>query len=317
MLNFVYAVDKNYNVQVFTSINSLIRNIDQKINIYIIHEEPETFSKFEEDLSKNSMIETLEVLEININADLPNLEKSHVSRATYFRIFFDTHLPSNVEKTIYIDADVICTGNPIEYLDEVFYELKNSEYLLAARTDLIKNDNNLPEEIFNRLELSSPKYFNAGLLIFNHKEWVEKNIYSNLRGELKKIYKKIKYWDQDVLNSYFDGKYLEISSLLNFPINPGSMSFTTKSFLQSISLVHFQGNSKPWSVNGIFYTNSMIYQNEVLNTNIGSYHVVPESLFKDLFLIFVNLLRGKSKNIDIIILIKSYFKFFKFTKWKY
>ena len=58
-----------------------------------------------------------------------------------------------------------------------------------------------------------------------------------------------------------------------------------------------------------FYANSKIYQNEVLNTNIGSYHVVPESLFKDLFLIFANLLRGKSKNIDIIILIKSYFKF--------
>ena len=38
------------------------------------------------------------------------------------------------------------------------------------------------------------------------------------------------------------------------------------------------------------FTNSKIYQNEVLNTNIGSYHVVPESLLKNLFLIFANLL---------------------------
>ena len=30
MLNFVYAVDKNYNIQVFTSINSLLKNINQK-----------------------------------------------------------------------------------------------------------------------------------------------------------------------------------------------------------------------------------------------------------------------------------------------
>lgn len=311
MLNFVYAVDKNYNIQVFTSINSLLKNISQKINVYIVHEEPETFHEYAKNLSENSMLENLNLLEINIDDNLPNLKGSHVSKATYFRIFFDNHLPSDVEKTIYIDADIICTGNPIDYLDEVFKELKKSEYLLAARTDLLKNDNNLPSEVFNRLGLSTSKYFNAGLLIFNHKEWVEKNIYLNLRSELKKINKKIEYWDQDVLNSYFDGKYLEISMLLNFPINPGSMHFLTKSFLQSISLVHFQGNTKPWSIRGIFYTNSIIYQNAVLNTSIESYHVVPRNLFKDLFIIFVNIFRSQSKNIDTITLIKSYFKFFK------
>jgi len=279
-----------------------------------MHEEPETFNNYAKNLSKNPMIECLKIIEINVDDELPNLDGSHVSKATYFRIFFDKHLPSEVEKTIYIDADIICTGNPIKYFDEIFDELKNSEYLLAARTDLLNNENNLPSEAFNRLELSSSKYFNAGLLIFNHKEWLEKNIYSDLQAELIRINKKIKYWDQDVLNSYFNGKYLEISSLLNFPINPGSMSFKTKSFLQSISLVHFQGNSKPWTVKGIFYTNSIIYQNEVRNSSIGSYHVVPNNLFIDLFSIFINLFRRKSKNIDIIILIKSYFKFLNYTK---
>ena len=78
------------------------------------------------------------------------------------------------------------------------------------------------------------------MLVFNHKEWLENSIYLDLQSELKNIYKKIKYWDQDVLNSYFDGKYLEISSLLNFPVNPQSMTITAKSFLQSISFIHFQ-----------------------------------------------------------------------------
>ena len=314
MLNFVYAVDKNYNIQVFTSINSLLKNIDEKINVYVMHEEPETFSEYAENLSESSMLENLKILEINIDDKLPNLNNSHVSKATYFRIFFDNYLPRDVEKTVYIDADIICTGNPIKYLDEVFKKLKKSEYLLAARTDLLKNDNEIPSEIFNRLGLSSSRYFNAGLLVYNHKEWVEKNIYLNLRSELNKIYTKIKYWDQDVLNSYFDGNYIEISSLINFPINPKSMHFLGKSFLQSISLVHFQGNAKPWSIQGVFNTNSIIYQNAVLDTIIGSYHIVPRNFFKDLLIIFVNIFRGKSKNIDTIILIKSYFKFFNFSK---
>src|SRR5210317_255153 len=135
MLNFVYAVDKNYNIQVFTSINSLLKNMDEKINVYVMHEEPETFSEYAENLSESSMLENLKILEINIDDKLPNLNNSHVSKATYFRIFFDNYLPRDVEKTVYIDADIICTGNPIKYLDEVFKKLKKSEYLLAARTD--------------------------------------------------------------------------------------------------------------------------------------------------------------------------------------
>jgi len=314
MLNFVYAIDKNYNIQAYTSINSVLRNIDKKINIFIMHEEPETFDYFAQNLSTSSKIEDLKIIKINIDIDLPNLEGSHVSKATYFRIFFDKHLPKNIENVIYIDADIICTGNPVIYLEQVFTELKKSENLIAARTDLIKNENNLPSEIFERLELSSSKYFNAGLLVFNHKEWLENSIYLDLQSELKNIYKKIKYWDQDVLNSYFDGKYLEISSLLNFPVNPQSMSITAKSFLQSISFIHFQGNKKPWNLDGIFLTNSIIYQNAVLDTTIGSYHIVPNNLIKDLFFIFANLIKGNSKNIDIITLIKSYFKFLNFTK---
>ena len=69
---------------------------------------------------------------------------------TYFR-FFDKHLPKNIENVIYIDADIRCTGNPVIYLEQVFTELKKSENLIAARTDLIKNENNLPSEIFREV----------------------------------------------------------------------------------------------------------------------------------------------------------------------
>jgi len=314
MLNFVYAIDQNYNIQAFTSINSLLRNINQKINIFILHEEPETFRNYAEDLLKSDFLENLNILQINIDLDLPNLEGSHVSKATYFRIFFDKYLPNNIENVIYIDADIICTGNPINYLNDTFTELKNSKYLLAARTDVVKNENKLPSDIFNRLDLSGTRYFNAGLLVFNHKEWLEKNIYINLQNELHRIYDSIKYWDQDVLNSYFDGKYLEISSLLNFPINPQTMQITAKSFIQSIALLHYQGNKKPWNIDGIFLTNSIIYQNEVLRTSLGTYHIVSNNLFKDLLLILLNLFRRDSKDIDMIKLIKSYFNLYNFKR---
>ena len=44
MLNFVYCFDENYNSQALTSINSLTHHATEKINLFIIHENPETFN---------------------------------------------------------------------------------------------------------------------------------------------------------------------------------------------------------------------------------------------------------------------------------
>ena len=37
MLNFLYCCDENYNLQFQTSVFSLLENISEKINIYLIH----------------------------------------------------------------------------------------------------------------------------------------------------------------------------------------------------------------------------------------------------------------------------------------
>ena len=36
MLNFLYAFDKNYNTQAFVSIYSVLQNVTEKINLYLI-----------------------------------------------------------------------------------------------------------------------------------------------------------------------------------------------------------------------------------------------------------------------------------------
>ena len=48
MLNLLYCFDENYNRQTFISIYSIIRLLDnsQKITVYAIHYEPQTFEKY-------------------------------------------------------------------------------------------------------------------------------------------------------------------------------------------------------------------------------------------------------------------------------
>ena len=42
------------------------------------------------------------------------------------------------------------------------------------------------------------------------------NTQSALVELMNSIYDKIDFWDQDVMNCFYDGKYLEISKYLNF-----------------------------------------------------------------------------------------------------
>ena len=46
MYNVIYAIDKNYNTQLFVAISSLLDKIEEKINIYVIHKDPETFDPY-------------------------------------------------------------------------------------------------------------------------------------------------------------------------------------------------------------------------------------------------------------------------------
>lgn len=38
MLNFLYCIDKNYNIQAAVSIYSLLESLDESINLFIIHQ---------------------------------------------------------------------------------------------------------------------------------------------------------------------------------------------------------------------------------------------------------------------------------------
>ena len=61
-MNLLYCIDKNYNVQCYTSIKSQVSNTKSPLRIYIIHQDPNTFSKeFVESFSENK-IEILEVI---------------------------------------------------------------------------------------------------------------------------------------------------------------------------------------------------------------------------------------------------------------
>ena len=59
------------------------------------------------------------------------------------------------------------------------------------------------------------KYFNAGVIAYDLTKYHEKNLSIKLEQHLFSFNKEAKYWDQDILNSFFNGQYLELDRSLN------------------------------------------------------------------------------------------------------
>ena len=301
MNNFVYAADQNYNKQLFYSINSLLENTNSNTNLHIIHKEPDTFKNFKVYLENNFSNFALNLYSFNFsNIDFPNIENKHVSEATYYRLFIDKIIPKDIENYIYLDADIIAINNIDPYVDEIMSTLKKSDLVVACRTEYNKNEKN--NAYFENIEMSSSKYFNAGVMFVDHKKWIERKIGESLLQKLNEIKEKINYWDQDVLNSYFDGKYIELSQAINYPLNLRiPISIFYRDLVEDIEketlLIHYQSNNKPWNIRGCFNSGASFYQDVALRTE-GKYHLVKTVRRFDLLYLIIKTIQFKFFNLS-------------------
>jgi len=275
VLNFVYCLDKNYNQQVLTSINSLIENCSKNINIYIIHEDPDSLKL--QTIKQNNGGE-IKKYKIEINDDFPNLKGAHVSKATYYRLYLSKYLPQNLDHIIYLDADIICLNDPIKSMESTIKNMQVEALGLSAVTEMVyKKNSPVENERFIELDMKNNKYFNAGVLVINFQEWQIKNIEEKLFDIMIKYYDKILYWDQDILNKYYDGKYFELEKTNNFTFsikNKDRYNQQQQSIHETVNFLHYNGKGKPWQVQNLIFDSSHIYQNEFRKLNLGFYHIV-------------------------------------------
>lgn len=296
MLNFLYCLDQNYNTQALVSLFSLLEKVDKKINVIFLHKDPQTLinTKNFEKIKKHRNLDSVEFVKFSKeNVDFPNIENTHVSEATYYRLYLSEHL-DEYETLVYIDPDVVCLKNPIIELTKKIEELNKSEYIIAATTETRKNNKNLEE--FKRLDISGDRLFNAGFLIIDFKKWKKNELNKKLVKRMEDIFDNIVFWDQDVLNSFFNSNYIELGEEFNFKINKlndkleTSLDQLTKS-TQKVFFAHYSGKFKPWSVKGANHISSTYYQEAYRAISGNSYHIEnnwKKQALKDLIKIIKN-----------------------------
>jgi lipopolysaccharide biosynthesis glycosyltransferase len=226
--------------------------------------------KIPEIVLEHDNLNLLEVYKFeNLNYSFPNLSENHISEATYYRLFIEKYINKKIESIIYLDADTICINNPLEKFTSLTKTVIKSDFVFGARTEKIISDTKY-QETFSRLNMTN-KYFNAGVLVVDLKKWRKRSLSEKLLKKLDNIEDKIIHWDQDVLNSYIDGNYVEIDESLNFD----SVNLNKKNIdLNEIEIIHYIGSNKPWYISGIFENGAKYYHQIYSKIATEKYHVV-------------------------------------------
>jgi len=114
MLNFLYAFDENYNIQGCVSMFSLLENVEEKINIYVIKDQSSSTFSFPKKLQNHKNLNNLVVKNIQVNEEFYNVKLAHVSQATFYRLYLSSLFEKEDFNIIYLDSDIVCVSNPIK-----------------------------------------------------------------------------------------------------------------------------------------------------------------------------------------------------------
>ena len=293
MLNFLYAFDKHYNIQSSVSIFSLLENINEKINIILFLDESNSTFEFNNKIKNHKNLNQLIIKYINSNEEFYNLDDVHVSKATFYRLYLSKLLSDKTFNLIYLDGDVLCLNDPLQFLKKQFVNMKLLNLSFGFVDELYRFQDDEP---FKRLEMNNDKYFNAGVMLLNLDDWHNKNFTEIALSKIDDLKGRAKFWDQDILNSLVDGRYLSLDKSINFKTSIRKRKIDTK----NIIFLHYSGKSKPWQVGGYF-------------EELGSeYHKYYNELYNERFHITIH---NRFNSIKRLLKLYKYFSLFKFKSW--
>ena len=176
----------------------------------------------------------------------PIKETDHLSIATYYRLFMTDILPSNIDKVLYLDSDIVVARS--------IQELWNTDINGKALAAVEEMGCSLPD-VFDRLQFDKEYgYFNAGVLLINLAYWRDNNITALFSDYIINHSDQIVAHDQDVLNALFHDKYLKLSFEWNVEEAFYHYSFLKRNkfdrqilrILYNPAILHYTWKPKPW-----------------------------------------------------------------------
>lgn len=234
-----YACDERFLKYCVVSLHSLVQNAspDREYRVYILHTDISDAAKKQHaiPLPKNVTLIYEDVSEYlhSIAHKLPL--RDYYSKTTYFRLFIADMHPE-YQKTLYIDADTIVTGDVSRLFDT---DLKDN-YLGACHEQAMVQVKEYGDYVEQCVGVSRHAYFNAGVLLLNCVAFREHLLLYRFISLLSE-YNFVVTQDEDYLNLICKDRVLFLDQRWNTEVF-GEIPYP----IEEAHILHYIMFNKPW-----------------------------------------------------------------------
>jgi lipopolysaccharide biosynthesis glycosyltransferase len=246
VINVFFACDRNYIPHLTVAIKSIVLNAskDNTYNLYVLESNLDIEYKYqlEKHLTENFKLFFVDVAKEKDILDGKISLRDYYTCATYYRLFIPL-LFEDMDKCLYLDSDIVV-------LDDIakLYNFNLGDNLVGACMDEVLSLNPVFKEYADRfVGVHHMRYFNAGILLMNLKEFRKQNIFDKFIKLMRRKSFPVAQ-DQDYLNVLCKNQVRTLPLAWNkTPIN--QFYFNNK----HVKIAHFKMSYKPWKYKGVLY----------------------------------------------------------------
>ena len=255
-MEFLVSLNENYLLPAGVLLCSLFENNkEEEVNVHLfLGEGKDGFWQPLCDLCQkyHQQVSLYHLNETNTLGKMPGMDLSRYPLEAYNRLFMTMFLPEEIHKVIYLDCDMVVCENL-----HSLWEENIDEYAVGAVDEYAVGA--VDEYTVGKRVGYDAKYgyFNSGMLLVNLDYWRNNNVTSLFVEYIKNNPQKLRFADQDVLNSIFydNKKNLPIRYNLTTDMLRNDLQISSEYFAeidaayQNPTIIHFIMPDRPWFKN--------------------------------------------------------------------
>lgn len=244
-MNILISSNREYLDKYVTMIYSLKRHVSEHIVVFFMN------LRLSE-IDKAYFLNAFEPLDVNVKfievkglgfEDYPI--DYHLSLETYYRIIAQFLLPDNVDRILWLDADIVV----LQDITSFYYQSFCGKKYVVCEDIINKTDNG--KRLKNRIGLPQTHiYFNAGVMLMNIGLLRNTTNMEDIMKSSNCLKDKVKWFDQDILNILYQGE-LKYDNPLKYNYQLQNKENIPKCDMSEICILHYNSKDKPWEYNNI------------------------------------------------------------------
>ncbi len=253
-MNILVTLDENYIPQLIIMMKSILNSTpNTNFKIYIAHKSltNDNFKQLNEGVDNPRCEFVSIVIEDAFLKDAPVTDR--YPKEMYYRIFASKYLPSNLDRILYLDPDIVVI-NSLEKLYNMDFE---GNYFIAA-SHVNKSLHRINEY---RLDMDKDSaYINSGVMLMNLALLRKEQDLNEVFNYIERYKNRLLLPDQDVLSGLYGSKTKTVDSLVYnlsdrylalYNLDPENwrQKIDLNWVRENTVIIHYCGRNKPWKDN--------------------------------------------------------------------